>query len=71
MQRRYSTREGDVVDAIAWQHYGEESPEILIAVFEANPGLADRDPILPAGVTIILPEIQRPANTVKGTALWD
>lgn len=36
MARTYSTRDGDVVDRIAYAHYGEQSPAILRAVFDAN-----------------------------------
>ena len=45
MARTYSTRDGDVVDRIAYAHYGEQSPAILRAVFDANPGLAARGPV--------------------------
>ncbi|HDS1622890.1 tail protein X [Stenotrophomonas maltophilia] len=71
MARTYSTRDGDVVDRIAYAHYGEQSPAILRAVFDANPGLAARGPVLPAGVALTLPEVQRPASERKGVALWD
>ncbi len=71
MARTYSTRDGDVVDRIAYAHYGEQSPAILRAVFDVNPGLAARGPVLPAGVAITLPEVQRPASERKGVALWD
>ncbi|UUS15867.1 tail protein X [Stenotrophomonas sp. CD2] len=49
MARTYNTRDGDVVDRIAYAHYGEQSPAILRAVFDANPGLAARGAVLPAG----------------------
>lgn len=71
MARTYNTRDGDVVDRIAHAHYGEQSPAILRAVLDANPGLAARGAVLPAGVAITLPEVQRPASERKGVALWD
>ncbi|WP_323162869.1 tail protein X [Stenotrophomonas maltophilia] len=71
MPKRYKTRDGDVIDRVAFAHYGEQSPDVLRAVFEANPGLAARGPVLPAGVTVILPEIPKPATTRKGVELWD
>lgn len=70
MARTYNTRDGDVVDRIAYAHYGEQSPAILRAVFDANPGLAARGPVL-ADLAITLPEVQRPAGERKGIALWD
>ena len=33
--------------------------------------LAARGPVLPAGVAITLPEVQRPASERNGVALWD
>ncbi|TFZ46451.1 phage tail protein [Stenotrophomonas maltophilia] len=71
MARTYNTRDGDVVDRIAYSHYGEQSPSIVRAVLDANPGLAGRGAVLPAGVTLILPDVQRPATERKGVALWD
>ncbi|HEL4111303.1 TPA: tail protein X [Stenotrophomonas maltophilia] len=71
MARTYNTRDGDVVDRIAYAHYGEQSPAILRTVFDANPGLAARGAVLPAGLAITLPDVQRPAGERKGVALWD
>lgn len=70
MARTYNTRDGDVVDRIAYAHYGEQSPAILRAVFDANPGLAGRGPVLPAAIAITLPDVQRPATERKGVSLW-
>lgn len=67
----YETRAGDVVDDIAFRHYGLEHPEVLRAVFEANPGLADRGAILPAGVRVILPDVAKPVGTLQAVSLWD
>lgn len=71
MAQRYNTRDGDVIDRIAYAHYGEQSPDIVRAVFEANPGLAAHGPVLPRGLTITLPDIQKPATTRAGVSLWD
>lgn len=70
MALTYNTRDGDTVDVIVWRHYGAQSPDVLRQVFEANPGLADRGAILPAGVSITLPDIVRPAGLTKGVSLW-
>jgi phage tail protein X len=67
----YKTRAGDVVDEIAWRHYGSVDAAILREVFAANPGLADAGALLPANVTVILPDIQAPTATAQGVALWD
>lgn len=67
----YNTSDGDVVDDIVFRHYGALNPAMLRQVFEANPGLADRGAVLPANVSITLPEIQQPAGVTKAVALWD
>lgn len=44
---------------------------VVEAVLEANPGLANRGPVLPAGVTIVLPDITPQALDSQETHLWD
>ena len=66
MTARYRTVDGDVLDAICWRHYGHE--RATAAVLEANPGLAARGPVLPAGVVIELPDLQPPTTAV--IRLW-
>ena len=51
----YRTRQGDMVDAICRDHYGNE--DLVEQVYDANPGLAAKGPILPMGLVIVLPEI--------------
>ena len=52
----YRTKKSDLVDAICWRHYGEQSGAVEV-VLEANPGLADIGPVLPAGIIIELPRV--------------
>lgn len=65
----YRSKDGDVVDAIVWKHYGRQDSRIVEAVLKANPGLADRGPVLGAGVRIALPEIETPAQQ-QVVRLW-
>lgn len=58
--KRVITRDGDVLDALIWQHYGRS--DVLAAVLEANPSLARLPPVLPAGRVIELPELPLPAE---------
>lgn len=67
---QYSTREGDTIDYIAWKHYGTQVGRVVEQLTEANPGLADLGPTLPAGVVIDLPELEASA-LVEGVRLWD
>ena len=66
---KYRTSENDMLDWIAWKHYGKQSGAVE-AMLEANPGIADYGDKLPAGLVIILPEIQLP-KTDKIIKLWD
>lgn len=66
----YITKDGDVVDWVAWSYYGTQDNRTAELVYEANPGLADRGAVLPAGIEIILPDIT-PPTTTQGVRLWD
>jgi len=70
MAFNYKTSDGDVVDFITWQHYGVESPDVLRAVYDANPGLADQGAVLPRGLTVVLPDISQPSTLTTGVSLW-
>ncbi len=70
MATTYITREGDTVDLIAWKFYGSTANRVVETVLEANRGLADHGPTLPAGVSIVLPPLTAPA-TAQGVKLWD
>lgn len=65
---KYVTREGDRIDAICWKHYGRENA--AEAVFKANPRLAAHGAILPAGITIDLPDFETP-TAAAAVKLWD
>ena len=66
---KYRTSENDMLDWIAWRHYGTQAGAVE-AIMEANPGLADKGDKLPAGLIIILPEMQKP-KTETIIKLWD
>ena len=66
----YITKDGDTADYIAWKYYGNQDAGTVETLLVANKGLADRGPVLPAGLVINLPEIKAPATT-QGVKLWD
>lgn len=69
MTQTYQTRQGDVLDDVVSRYYGDTANGIVELVLEANRGLADYGPVLPAGLSILLPE--RPAATKKKLVrLW-
>jgi len=49
----YVTVEGDSVDLIAFNRFGTHGAEA--AIFAANPGLAAMGPVLPLGLTVVIP----------------
>lgn len=56
--KRVITRDGDVLDDLVWRHYGNgDRSDLLAAVLEANPQLAQLSPILTAGLVIELPDL--------------
>ena len=69
MAVQYRTKEGDMLDFIAWKHYGKQSGAVE-EILEANPKLADYGEQFPAGVIIILPDIAIP-ETDTVIRLWD
>lgn len=66
----YITKDGDTADYIAWKYYGNQDAGTVETMLYANKGLAERGPVLPAGLVINLPEITTPATT-QGIKLWD
>lgn len=62
----YQTREGDTLDLICHRYYGSTYQKQVEIVMEANRALAlaDFGPVLPKGLTIILPEITPPTKQV-------
>ncbi len=61
--------QGDTVDRICQRVYGRTAG-VTEQVLIANPGLADRGPILPMGTLITLPE-QAPQAESPMLQLWD
>jgi phage tail protein X len=70
MSQTYRTSIGDTADFIAWKQYGTQSGRVVEQLLDANPGLADYGPELPAGVLVTLPDIQLEAAATV-VRLWD
>lgn len=64
----WRTSDGDMVDAICWAHYG--TTDMTAAVYDANPGLAARGPVLPKGVLITLPAQPVTQSVQQPIRLW-
>lgn len=70
MSQTYVSSEGDTVDFIAWKFYGTQGGRVVEQVLEANKGLADFGPELPAGTEVVLPDINT-SKDLAGVRLWD
>lgn len=71
MPRTYETRDGDMLDLIAWRHYGYHRGTVE-ALLEANRDLSAQPPVLPAGLIILLPDMPSQAEQrPKTVRLWD
>ena len=63
--------EGDTLDLICWRELGRTAG-VVEAALEANPGLADRGPILPRGTPVVLPDVAIAAPETRDVVqLWD
>lgn len=68
--RSYLSKDGDTADRIAWAVYGRQNDRLTETLLDANPGLCEYGPILPAGVTVIIPDAPEPGVTTT-VRLWD
>lgn len=69
MSQIYITRDGDMLDSIAYRAYGKE--DAVHNLIAANPLLSRQPAILPAGIVITLPDISPlPAGTTRTVRLW-
>lgn len=67
MATTYRTSQGDVLDLVCKQYYGNESA--VSQVMAANPNLSEYGSVLPSNIEIILPDIQ--TKTTETVSLWD
>lgn len=60
MSRHIVTKDGDMLDALCWTHYGRA--DVIPYVLAANPNISQQPAVLPAGLTILLPDLPAPAE---------
>lgn len=70
MTQTYIASSGDTVDYIAWRVYGTQEAQVVERLLDANPGVADIGPVLPAGTRLTLPDLDTTAERA-GVRLWD
>lgn len=73
MPRTYTTRDGDMLDLICYRAYGGRQAGAVEAVLEANQpiNLSDQPPVLPRGITLVLPDLPSSVAEVRLVKLWD
>ncbi|MGU5544060.1 tail protein X [Aeromonas veronii] len=69
MMQTYRTSDGDTIDYIAWKFYQTLEGRVVEQLLDANPGIADLGPVLPAGVLVNMPDIV-PQQHEQGVRLW-
>jgi len=70
MSRTVYARQRDTLDAICYRVYGRTAG-VTEQALKANPGLAERGPVLPHGTPVTLPEITQPPSRAPTVQLWD
>lgn len=67
----YTTKQNDMLDLIAYRHYGFHAGTVE-AILEANRDLSAMPCVLPAGLTIMLPDLPTAAERNPAPMrLWD
>jgi phage tail protein X len=66
----FVTIDGDTVDLIAHTYYGKHTKNTE-AIYEANPGLAAKGPVFPAGLIIKIPPVSAKVEPKQFRRLWD
>ncbi len=71
MDRFFISRQGDMLDWIAWRYYGTSSGTVeAILADPRNFGLASLPLVLPLGTKVVLPQLTITKNTDQ-VKLWN
>lgn len=65
------SKDGDMVDQLALQAYGQRNSKTTAMVIKANPGLSALPVRLPAGVRIVIPPMGTETAQDRRVRLWD
>lgn len=66
----FVTIDGDTVDLIAHTYYGKHAKNTE-AIYDANPGLAEKGPVFPAGLIIKIPPVSTKPEPKPFRRLWN
>lgn len=69
--RKVRSMAGDSVNLLLYRETGRSDDSAEEALWKLNPTLAERGPILPAGVWVTLPELESRPAAIKPVLAWD
>lgn len=69
--RRVRTVAGDTVNLLLYRELGRSDDAVEAAFWLLNEDLVDYGPALPAGLRVILPELQEQAVAPAVVSAWD
>lgn len=69
--RRVRSKAGDTVNQLLYRESGRSDDEAEAALWLLNPGLAEYGSVLPAGVTVALPELEQKVSAAAPVSAWE
>lgn len=69
--RKVRSMAGDSVNLLLYRETGRSDDSAEEALWKLNPTLAERGPILSAGVWVTLPELDSKPAAIKPVLAWD
>jgi len=69
--RRVRSIAGDSVNLLLYRELGRCDDKAEENLWRLNPDLAEQGPVLPAGVWVIVPEVESRPAAVRPVSVWD
>ncbi|VVN96079.1 hypothetical protein PS834_02278 [Pseudomonas fluorescens] len=69
--RRVRSIAGDSVNLLLYRELGRCDDAAEETLWRLNPGLAEQGPVLPAGVWVIVPEMDAQQGVATPVSAWD
>ncbi len=69
--RKVRSVAGDSVNLLLYRETGRSDDSAEDALWQLNPTLAEQSPVLPAGVWVVLPELDSKPAAIKPVSAWD
>jgi len=69
--RKVRSMAGDSVNLLLYRETGRSDDTVEEALWKLNPILAEHGPVLPAGIWVVLPELDSKPAAIKPVLAWD